>query len=156
MIMSALSTMSVPPAMHQPCTDASVGFEIACSLANVLPNVPIICTSATVSQTRPPAASAVAWSSVDQSSPNPAQNALPSAREQHDLDGLVAVGLVERRAELIAKLDRDRVVLVGAAQHEAPYGVLVLDADGSHHISSGRASLRPAVVLHGCQPSEAK
>ena len=70
----------MPPAMHHPCTAASVGFEIEWSLAKVLPNVPIIRTSATVSHTRPRAASSPACDTVDQSSPNPAQKALPSAR----------------------------------------------------------------------------
>ncbi len=39
----------MPPAMHQPCTAANVGLEIEWSLAKVLPNRPIICTSATLS-----------------------------------------------------------------------------------------------------------
>ena len=70
--------MSVPPAMHQPWTAATVGFEISWSLAKVLPKVPIIWTSATVSQTRSPA-SLRPGRAVDQSRPKPAQNAGPSA-----------------------------------------------------------------------------
>jgi hypothetical protein len=56
--------------------------EVEWSLANVLPNRPIIRTSATLSHTRPRAPSFDAWDTVDQSSPNPAQKALPSARRR--------------------------------------------------------------------------
>src|ERR687894_420548 len=75
MIRSALSTMSVPPATHHPCTAASVGLEISCSRAKARPKVEIIRTSATVSHTGPSDRSPT----VDQSRPKPAQNAGPSA-----------------------------------------------------------------------------
>ena len=129
----------MPPAMHQPCTAASVGFEIECSLAKVLPKVPIIWTSATVSQTRSLGASALACASVDQSSPKPAQNALPSAPSRTTFTASIGVGRFERRVELIAQFDGDGVVLVGPAEHESPNSALVLDADGGHDISSGGA-----------------
>ena len=67
-IRSAFSTMLVPPAMHQPCTAAIVGFEIVCSFAHVAAYRPIICTSATESHTRVLAASASACPAVAQSS----------------------------------------------------------------------------------------
>ena len=39
----ALKTMLVPPAMHQPWTAATVGFDESWSLAHVAVNGPIMC-----------------------------------------------------------------------------------------------------------------
>src|SRR6266508_4863158 len=81
MTMSAQSTMSVPPAMHHPCTAAMVGFDAYQSFRYVSTNVDSIRMSVTESQTRSVVASA-ACSSVDQSRPYPAQKAGPSSRSR--------------------------------------------------------------------------
>ena len=96
----------MPPAMHHPCTAASVGFEIEWSLAKVLPNVPIIRTSATVSHTRPRAPSWLGLRHRRPVEPEPGAERLALGADEHDPHVVVGVGGVERGVELVAQTRR--------------------------------------------------
>ena len=121
--------MFVPPAMHQPCTAATVGLVESWSLAHVAANGPMTCWSAALSHTRS-ARSAVAG--LGRGRPvEPVAGAERRALgvEQDHPDVAVALGVVERVAQLVAQLGRDRVVRVGAAQRQPPHRALVAHSD---------------------------
>ena len=135
----ALKTMFVPPAMHQPETAATVGFDESCSLAHVVGEGPddVLVGGAVP---RPLGPGVVACLRRRR----PIEPVAGAERrsfgvEQDHADRAVALGGVEGVAELVAQLRRDRVVLGGSAQRQPAHRSVVADADGLTH---GRRAVR--------------
>ncbi len=64
--------------------------------------------------------------------------------EQDHTDVGVPLGSVDRSAEFVAQLRRDRVVALGSAECESSHVSVRLDADGLGHAASSRGLRRPA------------
>src|SRR5438132_517551 len=148
MMMSAQSTMSVPPPMHQPWTadgrlgrvpELHVGVDEARDHAQIgdgVPHAPALSLFG-LRLGRPVEAVARAEGGA-------------LGAEQDDADGGVGVGLVDRGRQLVAQRRGDRVVLAGPCQHDRAHAGLGLGADRLHR---SKLPWRPAPAAKRAAPA---